>query len=221
MIVESILRGTAGGICGALQRLGEGPVIVINVDVFSTTNYLGLLEIIENNPVVLSVAHRPQGQGTVGIDSDGCVVRMRGVSFGTEVSGGDYVGIAAIGPDIVGRLPPQGCLVGDVMMPLLKSGIRIRTLLEESSWTDIGSLAGYGAANFEWLERNGLDFWTGPGAGISSRTELRNVIVGRGAQVDLTGVLRRVIIWPGAHLDTPLTDAVVMSSGQIVPIPSS
>jgi len=37
--------------------------------------------------------------------------------------------------------------------------------------------------------------------------------------VTTTGLLERVIIWPYAHLDKPLTNAVVTRSGRVVPLP--
>jgi mannose-1-phosphate guanylyltransferase len=219
VIVEPELRGTAGGIGAALYWLGSGPILVVNADVICVSNYLTLLNIIERGGLVLGVAPLPAGQGTVGVDATGHVARIRGEIFGVEASGGNYVGVAAIGPDLVLKLPSQGCLVGDFMLPLLRAGTRIRVLFESGPWADIGSLKAYSKANFDWLHRKEQKAWVGAEAILSTGVELLDAIVGQGAQVSCAGLLHRVIIWPWAHVDAPLADSIVMTSGLVVPIP--
>ena len=219
VVVESNLRGTAGGIFGARHLLGKGPVLVINADVISGTNCLKLLSIASKGGLVLSLVPRPLGQGTVGVDDKGFVVRLRGEIFGREATGGDYVGIAALGPDVLDNMPVQGCLIGDWAMPTLRSGGRIRTLNDDAPWTDIGNPLAYANANESWLETRGMQYWVASGAHVTAGTKLANTIVGQGAQVTATGLLERVIIWPYAHLDKPITNAVVTRSGRVVPLP--
>lgn len=219
VIVESNLRGTAGGIFGARHLLGEGPVLVINADVISGTNCLKLLSIASKGGLVLSVVARPLGQGTLGMDDKGSVVRLRGEIFGREATGGDYVGIAALGHEVLDSVPAQGCLIGDWAMPTLRSGGQIRALIDAAAWTDIGSPQAYVKANQDWLETQGMQSWVASGASVAAGTKLANTIVGQGAQVTTIGLLERVIIWPYAHLDKPLADAVVTRSGRVVPVP--
>ena len=218
VIVESTLLGTAGGLHGALKYLDRGPLLVANVDVISTVNYREILDIVTEQSMVLAVAPQPTGRGTVGLDNLGRIVRLRSEVFGVEFAGGDYLGVAAIGSDLLPRLPDRGCLVEDFMLPLLRTGATIGSYVERTRWLDIGTVSTYALANFDWLREKSEDVWTASETKISGRIDLQNAIVGRGAQVDGQGLLERVIIWPLAHVDAPLSNAIVTSAGIIVPI---
>ena len=218
VIVESTLLGTAGGLRGALKYLDRGPLLVANADVISTVNYRKILDIVTEQSIVLGVAPRPIGRGTLGLDNHGQIVRLRSEMFGVEFAGGDYLGAAAIGTKLLSRLPHRGCLVEDFMLPLLRTGTVIGSYVEKTKWLDIGTVSNYAFANFDWLREKSLDVWTASGTKISGRIDLHNAIVGRGAQVDGVGLLERVIIWPSAHVDAPLSNAIVTSAGMIVPI---
>ncbi len=219
VIVELELLGTAGGARGATNLLGYEPLLVVNVDVFSRPNYPNLMNIAESGGLALSIAPRPKGQGTVGIGEHGNIVRIRGQTFGAETRGGDYTGVAAIGAGVARQLPEQGCLVGDFILPLLRSGFEVRSVDEPSTWVDVGSLRSYARANFDWLHENLLDNWANSSAKIADQVHLQNAIVGQGARIDGSGVLRRAIIWPKAHLDTPRSDVIVTTRGVVVSIP--
>jgi NDP-sugar pyrophosphorylase family protein len=219
VIVESTLLGTAGGVRGATNLLGIAPLLVANVDILSGANYRNLMSLVELGGIALSVTPRPLGQGTVGVDERGHIVRVRGETFGIEARGGDYAGVMAIGADVIRQLPGLGCLVGDLILPLLRSGFRIQALDERSPWIDIGDLVSYARANFDWLNANSMKQWASPSAEIDPGVELRESIVGHGATINGSGLLYRAIIWPKAHLDTLLTDVVVTRHGRVVPIP--
>ncbi len=219
VIVELTLLGTAGGVRGATNLLGYAPLLVANVDVFSRPNYPRLMNIAESTGLALSIAPRPSGQGTVGIDEGGHIIRIRGEIFGVEVRGGDYRGVAAIGAEVARRLPQSGCLIADFILPLLRSGFEVLSVDEPSPWLDIGNLASYARANFDWLHENALNHWAGSNAHVGTQVDLQESIVGQGASIHGSGVLSRAIIWPMAHLDTPRSDAIVTTRGVVVPIP--
>jgi hypothetical protein len=86
----------------------------------------------------------------------------------------------------------------------------------------LGDLSEYVAANFHWLEShaNG-QAWCSPTARVASDVRLERSIVGAGAQVTGTGALHDVIVWPGAQVQAPLSSAVVLSSGRVVPFAAS
>jgi len=219
VLVEADLLGTAGGLRGALKYLGHEPLVVVNSDVISTINYPRLLRKVTEQSLVLCVAPRLPGQGTVGLDDHGRIVRLRNETFGIEVAGGDYLGVAAMGERIAERLPAKGCLVSDFMLPMLRSKLAIQSQLERAAWLDIGNLASYARANFDWLREQSLSAWADPASEISDQVSMNEAIVGCGALVGGQGPLRRVIIWPSAHLDAPLCNSIVMASGLVVPIP--
>ena len=216
VIVEPTLLGTAGGVHGALKYAAEGPLLVVNVDVLSRLNYSKMLSKVTKESILLAIVPKAVGCGTVGIDSFGRIVRLRAEKFGSEFAGGEYLGVAAIGSERLAQLPARGCLVEDYLLPLLRSGVAIDTYVEQTEWLDIGTVSNYAAANFAWLRQLSLPAWSSPAANVSSQIELRDAIVGSGAQVAGKGLLDRVIIWPSAHLDAPLSNAVVTSTGVIV-----
>jgi mannose-1-phosphate guanylyltransferase len=220
VIVETELLGTAGGVKGAAKFLGHQALIIANADVLSTVNYSELLSKLSAYSMVMCVAPKPAGHGTVGVDENCRIVRLRSEKFGREASGGDYIGVAAIRPDKFRLLPERGCLVGDFILPLLRSGIEIHAHVVRTGWMDIGTIASYATANFDWLREQETTLWSDSEARISSEVSPSEVIVGRRAQISGTGPLKRVIIWPYAHLDAPLSNAIVTSSGSLVPIPS-
>jgi mannose-1-phosphate guanylyltransferase len=220
VVVEAEIRGTAGGVAGARSRFESGAVLVWNGDILTNAPVSALLERAHaGDAQVLAVSPRPLGEGTVGMDGEGNVVRLRGRTFGHEARSGDYVGVMALGPGVVARLPEQGCLMADVALPALAAGRKVATVPSLAPWTDLGDLASYVAANFRWLDESGAGAvsWVAPGATVPPGVEVERSLLGAGARVSGRGALRQVIAWPGAPVVAPLTRAVVLGSGRVVP----
>jgi mannose-1-phosphate guanylyltransferase len=215
---EPAILGTAGGVANAAPALGEGDVLVWNGDILVDLD-VGILLAAHRRrgaPATLVITPRPIGEGTVGLGHRGEVVRLRGERFGEETSGGDFLGIYVIGPDLRARLPREGCLVGDACLPALRAGDKLGTFVVRGPWDDIGTVASYLRANERWLERAGRGAWAEPSATIAEGVELDASVVGGGAKVRGRGALRRVVIWPGAEAEAPLEDAVVTRRGLVV-----
>src|SRR6186713_2839260 len=107
VITEVEILGTAGGVAAARPLLGPAPVLLHNGDILTTPPVSALLAA-DQGGLCLAVSTRPAGQGSVGLDVSGCVVRLRGRTFGVEVRGADYVGIALLGERCLASLPPRG-----------------------------------------------------------------------------------------------------------------
>ncbi len=169
---------------------------------------------------MLLVARRARGAGTVGLDETGRVVRLRCVGVGREDSGGDYVGIAALGSRALEALPARGCLVADVAIPALARGERIASVTLLGGWTDIGTVAAYHAANLDWLElvAGQSAAWVHARARVAPGVNVRDSVIGAGATLEGHGLVERVVIWPGAVVRAPLSNAVVTTAGQVVPV---
>jgi mannose-1-phosphate guanylyltransferase len=214
---EPIIRGTAGGIASARGRLAA-PLIAWNGDILADPPIEALLARAGPGGLAFSVAPRPRGSGTVGLDGRGDITRLRGETFGVEVCGGDYIGVAALGARALAELPEQGCLIGDYALPALRRGGSVAAVLLRGSWTDVGSIASYHAANLAWLEqRHGAEgSWVHPGAAVGAAVILRCSVVGEGARVEGTGLLERCVVWPGARAVAPLRDAIVTTAGRVV-----
>jgi len=221
VIVEDRIRGTAGGVAGASARFEPGSVLVWNGDILTDAPVRALTErASERDTQVLAVSPRPLGEGTVGMDDAGNVVRLRGQVFGRETQSGDYVGVMALGPRVVAGLPKQGCLMADVALPCLAAGGRVETLPSPGPWTDLGDLRAYVAANFAWLEQRADErggSWRASGVHVPPGIVLERSLLGAGAALSGSGVLSEVIAWPGARVVAPLARAVVLGSGRVVP----
>jgi mannose-1-phosphate guanylyltransferase len=162
---------------------------------------------------MLVVRPRPRGQGTVGLDDAGCVVRLRGETFGREMAGGDFAAIHVVSEALRDALPERGCLVGDVYLPALRRGAALQTFSCDAPFYDVGSPAGYLAANLAWLAARGAGSWTAPGAHVASTVRIDETVVGEGAEVRGAGTLRRCVVWPGATAEAPAQSAVFTPDG--------
>ncbi len=198
-------------------------MLVWNGDILTEPPVAELVQLAsERDAQVLAVTPRPVGAGTIGMDEQGRVVRLRGRVFGRETQSGDYIGVMALGPGVVARLPEQGCLFGEVALPNLAAGERVWTVPSAAPWSDLGDLSEYVTANFRWLESHADgQAWCAPTARVAPDVDLQRSIIGAGAQVTGTGALREVIVWPGAQVQAPLSSAVVLSSGRVVPFAAS
>jgi mannose-1-phosphate guanylyltransferase len=212
---ESEILGTAGGVAHARQLLGKAPLVVHNGDILCRPPVAPLLERARTGGMWLAVAARPPGQGTIGLDDEARVVRLRGGQFGSETRGGDYIGVASLGADVLEALPARGCLIGDVALPRLRSGQVVGAVLVEGGFIDCGHLVSYFEANLAWLEERGERAFVGKDAVVDG-VELERTVVGAGARVTGSGRLERVVVWPGATARAPLSDMIVTSRGQLV-----
>jgi mannose-1-phosphate guanylyltransferase len=220
---ENELLGTAGGIARAEALLGGGEVLVWNADVIADVDLRALSASHARGDAgaTLVVERSARGQGPVGIDEQGRVVRLRGDRFGDEVFGGEFLGISLVTAALRARLPERGCLVGDVLIPALRSGAILRAFWHDGLWHDIGTVGSYLAANLAWLDARRLDHWAGEGTHVAADVRLERAILGRAAVALGSGSLSRCVVWPGARAAAPLADAVVTPTGVVQVIPPS
>jgi mannose-1-phosphate guanylyltransferase len=213
-VVEAEIKGTAGGVRGA--ALTSAPVLVWNGDILVDPPIDALLVGCSPNSLCLGVAPRGLAEGTLGLDAQGRVVRLRGERFGQEVQGGDYVGVLALGAEIYRSLPERGCLFGDVALPWLRAGGSIQSVPVTTPWTDAGDLGSLLEANLAWLKARGLSEFIGESAQVTHGVRLRDALVGAGARVTGDGWLTRCVVCSGASATAPLSDAIVAPSGRVI-----
>jgi mannose-1-phosphate guanylyltransferase len=219
LLHETKILGTAGGVANAETALGAGDALVWNGDILApdldVAAILAAFGTLRGNGAVRGadslwvVAPLPAGEGTVGLDDEGHVVRLRGETFGEERSGGDYLGIQLMSAELRRLLPREGCLVGDVALPHLQNGGRIATFAFDGEWDDIGSPPSLLRANLRWLARRGGTSWCAPGAKIDPLARLEASIVGAGARVTGAGFVRECVVFPGATMTAPATRKLV------------
>ena len=216
VFVETEIRGTAGGVAGARAHLTRAPVVVWNGDILVDPPFDQLLGGCAPHSFCLGVAPRARGEGTVGLDEQGHVVRLRGETFGREARGGDYVGVLSMGAAVLASLPERGCLFGDAALPLLRAGGTITSAAVNTAWTDAGSIPSLLSTNLAWLETRGLDGFVADGAELAPGVSLRDSLVGAGARVLGSGTLERCVVCPGATVTAPLRDSIVAPSGRVI-----
>jgi mannose-1-phosphate guanylyltransferase len=216
---EETIRGTAGGIAGVREQiLFALPLIVVNGDILGSLP-LGPLLAQGYDGLTMAITPTLAGQGTVGVGSDGEVVRLRGQTFGEEHEGGNYMGIACVGSRCLAQLPVEGCLVGDWALPRLNDGEVIRTVVVDDVFEDIGTPKAYLEANLHWLDRQSeSSMGVSEQAHLDPGVQVRRSVIGEGARVLGSGVVDSCVILPGAQVQTPLLRSIVTPSGIVIPV---
>ena len=215
---ETAILGTAGGVANAASLLADGDVVVWNGDILAEVDVSALLAAhrATGAAATLAVAPRAAGEGTVGLDARGRVVRLRGERFGEEVSSADFLGIQVLGPELRATFPRPGCLVDDGYRPALRRGLVVATFAFAGPWDDIGTVAAYLAANARWLRRSGRGSFVHATARVAAGVTVEGSVIGAGAEVTGAGTVRDSVIWPGARAEAPL-EGVVVSRGGVTP----
>jgi len=216
---EGDLLGTAGGLARAAGLLGAGPIVVWNGDVLADVDLAALAAAHLAAPAAdatLLVRPRADGQGKVGLDASGRVVRLRGERVAGEARSADFLAVAIVGERLRDAMPERGCVVGDVYIPALRRGAVIRSHVFAGAWLDVGGVAAYLDANAAWLESKRAESWVHPAARVAAGVGLERSVVGEGAVVSGGGALVRTVVWPGATAVAPLADAVVVPGGLVV-----
>ncbi len=223
VVVETAILGTAGGVANASAALGPGATIVCNGDILADVGYpqLWAQHLAGGSARFATLAvtkDQPAGQGSVGIGAEGRVTRLRHGRYGQELFSADFVGIQVLSDRARASLPPQGCLVGDVLMPALDAGEDVRVAHLVQRWTDIGSPSAYLRANLSWLSERQMAAYRAPTASVGPRVQLSRAVVGAGAEVSGEGTLLRSVVWPGGKAQAPLVDTVVLADGRTVSV---
>jgi len=219
---EDELLGTAGGLANAGSLLGDGDALVWNGYILADVDAPALARAHAGSAALatLTVRRGPAGTGNVGLDAQGGVVRLRAERVrGGEVHGGEFLGVHVLGGELRRALPARGCLVSDVYLPALRRGARLASFLHAGSFTDVGTLPEYLAANLAWLA--GRAAHVAASADVGPDVALRGVVIGEGARVDGEGALTDVVVWPGAHVTAPLRRAIAAPEGivRVAPAP--
>lgn len=195
--------GTAGGLANAKL---DADVVIWNGDIVAEIDVASLIGACADGALAVR-GDEPVGQGNVGIDRDGRIVRLRDQRFGDEARGAWFAAVQVLRRAIVDRAPSRGCLVGDLLIPELSRGLDLRAVATTGSWHDVGDLPSYLAANLEHPV-------------LSSTARVANVdvsraVIGDGATVIGQGALDRVVVWPRASATAPLANAIVTTDGVI------
>ncbi|MBI2395907.1 MAG: NTP transferase domain-containing protein [Deltaproteobacteria bacterium] len=208
--------GTAGGLAHARRDLGQVDAVAVwNGDIVADVDVGALVRARSSAEAALAVRGRePIGRGNVGVAEDGRIVRLRDRSSsiaGAEAFGAWFAAVQVLGRSLVDAAPARGCLVGDLLIPALSRGVRVVAVPYAGPWHDVGDVSSYLAANLH----HGVH--VGDGAVIGPGVVLERSVIGARSSVEGAGVLREVVVWPGARARAPLSSAIVIDSGEVVP----
>jgi mannose-1-phosphate guanylyltransferase len=228
---EKELLGTAGGIRRAAPLLGEETTLVWNADILADLDVVALRGAHEDRAgrdgATLVIHSAPRGEGNVGVDARGNVVRLRHESRRAgEVSGGYFLGIHVLGAGLARRLPERGGLIEDAYLPALAAGggsgrggaLGEGTFVAwetTSPFHDIGTVPTYLAANLAWLKARELPFFLAPGVRVADGVALARSVVGKGATVDGEGRFQGSVVWPETLTRAPADAMVITPFGSV------
>lgn len=218
LIHEPVIRGVAGAVAGA-RHLLAAPVVVWSGDILIDDAPLDELVARAGRSGGICLAVAPaRGAGTLGLDAQGRMIRVRGETHGIEVQAVDYVSLFAAGQAALAEMPEQGDLFADYCLPKLRRGEPIETCAIGGSWWDIGTPATYLQTNLDWLARNAnapRGSFVAATATVAAEVRVESSVVGDAARVVGAGVLERCVLWPGSVAVAPLSGCVVTPRGVV------
>jgi mannose-1-phosphate guanylyltransferase len=211
---EKELLGTAGGLAHARPRFDGEDVLVWSGDILTQIDVVGLRTAhaagAGHEGATLAVNPVPAGEGNVGVDARGVVVRLRRETVRSgETQGGVFLAIHVLGAKLAERLPERGGLIEDVYLPALREGAVLRAWETTSLFHDIGTIATYRDANLAWLQGTALQSFVGEGARVAPTVKLVRSVIGAGARVEGDGALEECVVWPGSRAVAPQRAEVV------------
>lgn len=216
---EPALLGTGGALVHAAALLGSGPVLVWNADMRGAPDLEPLLATLVGGDVtgaMLVGPSRPAGEGTIGLDEAGSVVRVRAHrGRAREVRGADFLGVGVWSPRLLARLRAPGCLIDDGVIPSLVLGERVLACSASAPLVDIGSPAELLRTNLAALEERRLERWVDPSVQVPPDASLEGVVVARGATIAAGARASESLVLPGAHLAGHVQSAIVHPGGTI------
>ena len=208
---EPDLLGTAGGVAQAVGRFGGGDVLVYNADTFAQIDLRALADAHagEGERATLVVRARAPGQGSVGMDENLRLVRLRNERIRSEAYGGDFLGVQVIGASLLRLLPTRGCLVGDTYVPCPASRVRSARLFACRALFRHRHAARLPRCEPGLAGRARHRPLGGRRREDRSARRHRRDDRGCGRGGEWPGRDSRRVVWPGATARAPMADAVV------------
>ncbi len=143
VVEHPAILGTGGGLRNARRWLADR-FAVVNGDILADVDLTALWQ--ARAPAVMALRRQATRVHTpVGL-CDGIVTGIAGV-VGEADPGLHFTGIHVLDRSVLDLVPPEGesCIVRTAYRALIPQG-RVRGLVHEGEWTDIGTLAEYDAA---------------------------------------------------------------------------
>jgi mannose-1-phosphate guanylyltransferase len=234
---EPVILGTGGGVRNAWQALGPQPgeeLIVINAKLVYAPDLARALAAHRASGAIATMVLRALPAGTsfaaVEHEVDGRIRRIRGLPSASAgaLSPAMFTGVQILSARALADLPLDGDMIEGAYLPWIARGEHVHGVLDEAPWIDVGvTLRTYLEANLA-LARGELR-WPGiapephsaliaSSTPVTAAARLEAVVLGDGVKLEPDAELERVVAWPNASVPRRLRDAIVTSSGSVVPV---
>lgn len=161
LIVEEEIRGTAGGIKGAEEFIGDSIFVAMNCDILIDLDIELAAELHESNNAIATLVVRdnpmPARIGTLAVDKNGRLVRfLDSTSPGYNMEDlvpelKMFTGLAIYSPEIFSRIPPGRPvdISTEIFPKLMEADAPVYTYNHTGYWADIGTPASYSEARMD------------------------------------------------------------------------
>jgi mannose-1-phosphate guanylyltransferase/phosphomannomutase len=161
LIEEEELRGTAGGIKGAEEFLGDSTFVTMNCDILIDLDIRLAVEVHESNNAIATLVVRdnpiPAQIGTLMADKNGRLVRFldsTSPSYKIEELQPAlkmFTGVAIYSPEIFNHIPPgrQVDISTEIFPKLMEADAPLYTYNHTGYWADIGTPTSYSEARMD------------------------------------------------------------------------
>ncbi|HHB76021.1 MAG TPA: nucleotidyltransferase family protein [Desulfobulbus sp.] len=208
--IEPEILGTGGSLRLALAQLSEGPILVMNGDIFHTVDLTELYgyHLRSGNKVTLAMHNYPRFN-TVGVQGE------RVVSFhpGSETQKLAFTGIHVVEPEVLHQIPAQSFFhIIDLYEELAVQGVVGLKRIDGAFWRDIGTAEDYLQLHRELLDSNSGIAFTGKGRRrggwlLGENVQLGDAVqlrdwgcLGKGGRVGSLAILSRCVVWDQAEI---------------------
>lgn len=216
---EPEILGTLGALAPARELLrGAETVLIVNGDSLCRWPFERLLARHHERgalATLLMSARAPHGEhgGGEGLDAQGRVVRLRGVSSpgGRATRRRIFAGVHAWKPELLERVPDHPAdTVADLYHPMLCAGERIEAVETSATWFDLGTPARYLEGALAWVGAARRS-WIDPEAQVAPSAEIVHSVIERGVVIDREAKVERSVVLPGARIASKalVRDAVI------------
>ncbi len=207
---EEVILGTGGGLRNARRFLDDAPFLVVNGDIFTTTDLKAAysFHIASGNTVTMLLHHYPEYNNVL-VDNRNSI---KGFSFHPDGQMA-FTGIHVINPAVFSLIP--GGIYYDILdtyRALISNGAKLGAFrISGHYWTDIGTIEAYLALHTDLLKGRvkGIDallpcnspFCLGKDISVAEGVEFTDwVSIGDRVSVGPHAHLTRSVVWEGARI---------------------
>ena len=214
---EATILGTGGGPRAVRERLGDGPLLLVNGDVLFDFDLRRLVAAHRASGAPATLALRPNpvphAYSPVVTDRKGRILSIAGRPGAAQGPVSMFASVHVLDSALLERLPEGASdSVLDLYIPMLAEGLHLQGIRTRGAWYDFGRPSLYRDAQLRLLPGRGRDrSLVDAKARVAAGARVLRSVVGGGARVGASARVERSILWGGA-----VVEAGARVSGAIV-----